>query len=72
MPADRAKALEDAFMAMCKDKEVLADAAKFGIDMSPIDSAGVVRLLERMAATPKAVVAHYNAIAGQKGDSKKK
>jgi tripartite-type tricarboxylate transporter receptor subunit TctC len=71
MPADRAKALQDAFMAMCRDKEVLADAAKLGIDMSPIDSAAILRLLTRMAATPKAVVAHYNEIAGQKSDKKK-
>lgn len=71
MPADRAKALQTGFMAMCRDKEVLAEAKKFGIDMSPIDSDEIVRLLTRMAATPKAVVDHYNQIAGQKGEKKK-
>jgi tripartite-type tricarboxylate transporter receptor subunit TctC len=70
MPADRAKAPQDAFMAMCRDKEVIADAERFGIDMSPIDSDEIIRLLKRMAATPKAVVAHYNQIAGQKTEKK--
>ncbi len=72
IPADRAKALQAAFMAMCRDKQVTAEAEKFGIDMSPIDADEIIRLLQRMAATPKSVVAHYNAIAGKKGQKQKK
>lgn len=66
IPADRAKALQTAFMAMCRDKAVRDDAAKLGIDMSPIDSDDILRLVARMAATPKDVIARYNAISGEK------
>jgi tripartite-type tricarboxylate transporter receptor subunit TctC len=64
VPADRAKALQTAFMAMCRDKDVLAEAEKLGIDMSPIDADQIIKLLEKMAATPKDVIARYNAISG--------
>jgi tripartite-type tricarboxylate transporter receptor subunit TctC len=66
IPADRAKALQEAFMAMCRDKAVLEEAAKLGIDMSPIDSAEILKLVAHMAATPKDVVARYNAISSEK------
>jgi tripartite-type tricarboxylate transporter receptor subunit TctC len=66
VPADRAKALQGAFMAMCRDKEVLDEAAKLGIDMSPIDHEEILTLVRRMAATPKDVIARYNAIASEK------
>jgi tripartite-type tricarboxylate transporter receptor subunit TctC len=67
VPADRVKALQDAFMAMCRDKEVLDEAAKLGIEMSPIDAAEILRLVGRMAATPKEVIARYNALGVEKG-----
>jgi tripartite-type tricarboxylate transporter receptor subunit TctC len=66
IPADRAKALQQAFMAMCRDKGVLEEAAKLGIDMSPIDSEEILKLVSRMAATPKDVIARYNAISSEK------
>jgi tripartite-type tricarboxylate transporter receptor subunit TctC len=66
VPADRVKALQDAFMAMCRDPGVLDEANKLGIDMSPIDAEQILKLVERMAATPKDVIARYNAIAGEK------
>ena len=42
IPPDRAKALQDAFMAMCKDKAFLDDADKLGVDISPIDGDGIL------------------------------
>jgi tripartite-type tricarboxylate transporter receptor subunit TctC len=66
VPADRAKALQDAFMAMCRDKAFLEDAEKTGIDMSPVDGAGVLQMLAKTAATPKPVIARYNAIGGER------
>jgi len=66
VPADRAKALQTAFMAMCRDPAVLAEAEKLGIDMSPIDADEITRLVERMAATPKDVIARYNAISSER------
>jgi tripartite-type tricarboxylate transporter receptor subunit TctC len=66
VPPDRVKALQTAFMAMCRDKAVLEEAAKLGIDMSPIDHEEILRLVGRMAATPKDVIARYNAISGER------
>jgi len=66
VPADRVKALQEAFMAMCRDKAVLEEAAKLGIDMSPITAEEILKLVGRMAATPKEVIARYNAIAGER------
>ena len=47
-------------------KAFLEDAAKLGIDMSPLDGGGILKMLDRMAATPKDVIARYNAISGEK------
>ena len=66
VPADRVKALQDAFMAMCRDPGVLDEATKLGIDMSPITAEQILQLVGRMAATPKDVIARYNVIAGEK------
>jgi tripartite-type tricarboxylate transporter receptor subunit TctC len=62
IPADRAQALQGAFMAMCKDETFLDEARKLGFDMSPIDGEAVLRLIARLAATPKDVIARYTAI----------
>ena len=67
VPPERVKALQDAFMAMCRDKEVLAEAAKLGIEMSPIDADAILRLVQRMAGTPRDVIARYNALGTEKG-----
>ena len=66
VPPDRAKALQTAFMAMCRDKALVEEAEKLGIDLSPIDGNGIVQLLARTAATPKDVIARYNAIGGER------
>jgi tripartite-type tricarboxylate transporter receptor subunit TctC len=66
IPADRAKALQTAFMTMCRDKEFVAEAEKIGIDMSPIDGDGILKMLAATAATPKDVIARYTAIAAEK------
>jgi len=65
VPADRAKALETAFMAMCRDPAVLEDAEKLGIEMSPIDGESVLRSIARAAATPRDVIERYNALVGR-------
>ena len=66
IPADRAKALQTAFMTMARDKEFVAEAEKIGIDMSPVDGEGVLKMLAATAATPKDVIARYVAITGAK------
>lgn len=62
LPADRAAALKDGFMAMTRDAAFLEDARKLSLDISPIDGDGIVKLLVESAATPKAVIGRYNDI----------
>jgi tripartite-type tricarboxylate transporter receptor subunit TctC len=66
VPADRARALQAAFLAMCRDKAFVDEAEKLGIDMSPVDGDAILKLLARTAATPKDVIARYNAIGGER------
>jgi tripartite-type tricarboxylate transporter receptor subunit TctC len=64
VPADRAAALQTAFMAMCKDAEVIAAADKLGIDMSPIDGTTVHNAIANAAGTPHEVIDRYNTLVG--------
>jgi tripartite-type tricarboxylate transporter receptor subunit TctC len=66
VPEDRAKALQTAFMQMCKDPEVTAAAEKLGIDMSPIDAEAVRAAIAKAAATPRDVIDRYNALVGRR------
>jgi len=52
VPPDRARALQNAFMATHKDPAYLADAEKVGIEVSPIDSEAIRKLIEQIAKTP--------------------
>jgi tripartite-type tricarboxylate transporter receptor subunit TctC len=52
VPPDRAKALQNAFMATHRDPAYLADAEKVGIEVSPIDGAQIKTLIEQIAITP--------------------
>lgn len=64
VPADRARALQTAFLDMCKDPAVRADAQKLGIDMSPIDGETVRGAIAKAAATPREVIDRYNKLVG--------
>jgi tripartite-type tricarboxylate transporter receptor subunit TctC len=66
IPSDRAEALQTAFMAMCRDRDFVAEAERIGIDMSPIDGAEILKLLTATAATPKDVIARYTAMVAEK------
>jgi tripartite-type tricarboxylate transporter receptor subunit TctC len=68
IPADRAQALQTAFMAMCADPAVLDEAERLGIEMSPIDGETILGSIARAAATPRAVIVRYNALAGPQRD----
>ncbi len=52
LPPDRAQVLESAFLAVHKDPQYLADAAKLDVDVSPIGGADALRAIERMSETP--------------------
>ena len=53
LPADRAAALQKAFMDMWKDPDLLAEAEKLGIGITPIDGKAVLALIDKIAATPQ-------------------
>jgi tripartite-type tricarboxylate transporter receptor subunit TctC len=64
VPADRAAALQKAFMDMCRDPAVFAEAQDLGIEMSPIDGDTVLKSIAHAAATPRDVITRYNALLG--------
>ncbi len=66
LPADRAKALQTAFMAMTKDPAFVDEIGKMGQDLSPIDGEAVRKLIAQMGETPKDVIARFNAIVAGK------
>jgi tripartite-type tricarboxylate transporter receptor subunit TctC len=62
VPPERARALQTAFMAMCRDEGFVEDAKKLGLDVSPIDGPRIAALLTHAAATPKDVIDRFNEI----------
>lgn len=55
VPADRAKALQSAFMATAKDADFAADAKKLNIDVSPVGAGDALRMLDMLASAPQGV-----------------
>lgn len=53
MPADRTKALREAFMATFKDAKFIESADKAGMVMGPMDGEELTAVLERLYQTPK-------------------
>jgi tripartite-type tricarboxylate transporter receptor subunit TctC len=66
IPADRAAALQTAFMAMTKDPAFVAEAEKMNLELSPIDGDAVRKVIVQMQATPPEVIEQFKAIAGAK------
>ena len=56
VPADRAKAMQNAFMKTMSDAEFLADAKKSGFDLAPISGSRVSQLVTTAYDTPAAVI----------------
>jgi tripartite-type tricarboxylate transporter receptor subunit TctC len=52
VPADRAKALQAAFLAVNSDPQYLDDAARLNLDVSPIGADGVLGAIDRIANAP--------------------
>ena len=55
VPKERAMALRAAFLAVHRDPDYLRDAARLKVDVSPIDGAEVLRVIEAMAGAPAEV-----------------
>lgn len=62
VPADRAKALQDAFMAVQQDTAYLDEAARVRMEVSPIDSRAVLDTIDRIAAAPPNVLDYLRRI----------
>ena len=56
VPADRAAALREAFMATLKDPAFLAEADKLKLEVNPVSGDDVTRLVAELYATPKDIV----------------
>ncbi len=56
IPADRVKILRDAFANAAKDPELLAEAAKMNLEISPLTGEQVQDLIVKLYATPETVV----------------
>jgi tripartite-type tricarboxylate transporter receptor subunit TctC len=52
IPADRAAALQAAFLAVHRDPAFLADAAQLSIELSPVGAEAVLRVIDKIASTP--------------------
>jgi tripartite-type tricarboxylate transporter receptor subunit TctC len=55
IPADRAAALRQAFMDTMTDKDFLADAEKAQLEITPVDGAGIQKLVTEVYQTPPEV-----------------
>ena len=65
VPADRVKALRDAFDATLVDKEFLIDAERRRVEINLVTGAEVDQLLKTSAAAPKAVIDAVKEALGQ-------
>ena len=65
VPADRVKALRDAFDATLKDKEFLIDAERRRVEINLVTGAEVDKILKTSAAAPKAVIDAVKEALGQ-------
>ena len=55
VPADRAKALQAAFMAMTRDPDFIGDAKKINVDVSPVGAAEAMKMLDMLASAPQEI-----------------
>jgi tripartite-type tricarboxylate transporter receptor subunit TctC len=56
VPAERATALQAAFLAMQADPQYLEDAARLNVDVSPVSAEDIVRALDRIEKAPPALL----------------
>ena len=66
LPEDRARALQQGFMAMVQDPAFIAEADKMSLELSPIDGDAVRKVIAQMRETPADVIEQFKAIAGAK------
>ena len=69
VPAERVKALRDAFDATMKDPEFLALVKKQTLDLNPVRGEEMQKIVADIIATPKSVVDRTNSIIGASAGS---
>ncbi|MCZ6745550.1 MAG: tripartite tricarboxylate transporter substrate-binding protein [Alphaproteobacteria bacterium] len=70
LPADRAKALQAAFMATMKDPDFLEDAKKQKLEIAPISGEKIGQLIAQLYASPKDIVEAAKEAAEKTGKIK--
>jgi tripartite-type tricarboxylate transporter receptor subunit TctC len=65
LPADRLRALREAFAATMKDSEFLAEAGKLGLEIDPASAEEIDELLKRYAAYPAEIFAKAQEAIGR-------
>jgi tripartite-type tricarboxylate transporter receptor subunit TctC len=65
VPADRVKALRDAFDATMIDSEFLAEAGRQKLVINPVSGAAINELLDRVYATPKELLGRVTSLSGR-------
>ena len=56
VPPDRAAAIQNAFMETFRDPDLLAEARKISLDISPISGEAVQALISRMFSSPPGLI----------------
>jgi tripartite-type tricarboxylate transporter receptor subunit TctC len=62
VPVDRVAILRTSFMQMMTSPEMLAEAQKMSLDVTPMSGEEVQALMERLYATPKALIERVRSI----------
>jgi tripartite-type tricarboxylate transporter receptor subunit TctC len=65
VPADRAKALQTAFLAAHRDPQYLEEAAKTGIYISPVSAEEIMRGIERMSQASPELIERVRKLLGK-------
>jgi len=65
LPPERAKALQQAFLAVHQDAQYLEDAARLKVDVSPIGGDGVQQAIERIANAPSELLDYVRKLLAE-------
>jgi tripartite-type tricarboxylate transporter receptor subunit TctC len=65
VPADRAMALQRAFLGVHGDPQFQSDAARLKIDVSPVGADGVLEALERIAGAPSELLDYMRRLMAE-------
>ena len=72
IPADRAAALQAAFVAVMKDKALLAEAEKAKLEITPLGGDAVKKIIEESAKTDPAILKRAAAMLKVERPSRRK